>query len=326
MVIHHLLILKKQKMKNQYKTLALTFLVLSSLVSKAQQQPNFLFFEQNMNLFNPAYTGSHGSFAAMHYRSAWSGTDGAPRAASFLYTTSEKNNAAWGFSFLSDRVNIENNGLATIDYSYKLAFGGNTNLYLGIKAGVSFNNFDLDRLNRITQENNPNLSNLQNYMNPLVGIGALLKSKNYFLGLSSPNILHAKRFKEDAGVVATAMYNSSVYGTVGFYVKLNTFLRLSPSMVYRMVSDAPNQLTAITKIELKEKLSLGVGLSNNDYISTMFQVKLPKMDLGFGYEIGQNTSSTAIRANTAEIMLVYRFDGKKPSVESSKGDEKLSEN
>ena len=70
------------------------------------------------------------------------------------------------------------------------------------------------------------------------------------------------------------------------------------SMVYRMVSDAPNQFTAIAKIELKEKFSLGVALCNNDYISTMFQVKSPKMDLDFGYEIGQNTSLTAIRANT----------------------------
>ncbi len=78
-------------------------------------------------------------------------------------------------------------------------------------------------------------------------------------------------------------------------------------MLYRMVVDAPNQLTAIAKLTLKEKISLGLGVSNNDYISTMLQFKLNQMDLGFGYEIGQRASATALRANTSEMMLRYRF-------------------
>jgi hypothetical protein len=83
-------------MKNTIKTLAFTVLVLSSISSKAQQQPNFLFFEQNMSLFNPAYTGSEGSLAGLQYRSAWSGIEDSPRAASFIYHTKEKNKASWG--------------------------------------------------------------------------------------------------------------------------------------------------------------------------------------------------------------------------------------
>jgi hypothetical protein len=113
-------------MKNTIKTLAFTVLVLSSIASKAQQQPNFLFFEQNMSLFNPAYTGSEGSLAGLQYRSAWSGIADAPRAASFIYHTKEKNKASWGISYLSDRVYIENQGIVAVDYSYKLTLGSNT--------------------------------------------------------------------------------------------------------------------------------------------------------------------------------------------------------
>jgi len=78
-------------------------------------------------------------------------------------------------------------------------------------------------------------------------------------------------------------------------------------MLYRMVADALNQLTAIAKLTLKDKISLGVGVSNNDYISTMIQVKMNQIDLGFGYEIGQRTSSTALGAKTSEMKLRYRF-------------------
>ena len=186
-------------MKNTIKTLAFTVLVLSSIAAKAQQQPNFLFFEQNMSLFNPAYTGSEGSLAGLQYRSAWSGIEDAPRAASFIYHTKEKNKASWGVSYLSDRVYVENQGIVAVDYSYKLTLGSNTNLYLGIKAGVVYNNLDAAGLDRITQESNANLNSIQNYMNPLVGIGLLLKGEKYFIGLSTPNMLNSKRYKEAEG-------------------------------------------------------------------------------------------------------------------------------
>ncbi|MEJ6546658.1 MAG: PorP/SprF family type IX secretion system membrane protein [Flavobacteriaceae bacterium] len=294
-------------MKNTIKTLAFTVLVLSSIAAKAQQQPNFLFFEQNMSLFNPAYTGSEGSLAGLQYRSAWSGIEDAPRAASFIYHTKEKNKASWGVSYLSDRVYVENQGIVAVDYSYKLTLGANTNLYLGIKAGAVYNNLDATGLDRITQESNANLNSIQNYMNPLVGVGLLLKGEKYFIGLSTPNVLNSKRYKEAEGLATTATDKPHLYTTAGYHLKLNNTITLSPSMLYRMVADAPNQLTAIAKLTLKEKLSLGVGVSNNDYISTMLQVKINQIDLGYGYEIGQRTSSTALRANTSELMLRYRF-------------------
>ena len=127
-------------------------------------------------------------------------------------------------------------------------------------------------------------------MNPLIDIGLLLKGEKYFIGLST-----------------TATDKPHLYTTSGFYLKLNKTITLSPYMLYRMMADAPNQLTAITKLTLKDKLSLGVGVSNNDYISTMIQFKMNQIDLGFGYEIGQRTSATALRANTSEMMLRYRF-------------------
>ena len=194
-----------------------------------------------------------------------------------------------------------------VDYSYKLTLGSNTNLYLGIKAGAVYNNLDATGLDRITQESNANLNSIQNYMNPLVGIGLLLKGEKYFIGLSTPNMLNSKRYKEEEGLATTATDKPHLYTTAGYHLKLNNTITLSPSMLYRMVADAPNQLTAIAKLTLKEKLSLGVGVSNNDYISTMLQFKMNQIDLGFGYEIGQRTSATALRANTSEMMLRYRF-------------------
>jgi type IX secretion system PorP/SprF family membrane protein len=296
-------------MKNTFRTLAFMVLVLSSIAAKAQQQPNFLFFEQNMSLFNPAYTGSEGSLAGLQYRSAWSGIEDAPRVASFIYHTKEKNKASWGISYLTDRVYIENQGVIAIDYSYKLKLQENTTLYLGIKAGTNYNNIDIDKLNRITSESNIALSGITNYMNPLIGVGALLKSKKTYIGISVPNILNSKRFKDNQGVQATATDKPHLYMSGGTSIGLIKGLSLRPTLLYRMIADAPNQITAIAKLDYNEKIEMGLGVSNNDYISALVFLKgASNLDLGIGYEFGQRTSSTALRENTIEFVLRYRFN------------------
>ncbi|MDA8932059.1 PorP/SprF family type IX secretion system membrane protein [Flavobacteriaceae bacterium] len=283
-------------------------LLMASAYGHAQQQPNFLFFEQNMGLYNPAATGTQGSFAGIGYRAAWSGIEDAPRATSFIYNTTEKNNASWGFSYLSDQVYVENQGVVSIDYSYKLQLSESTKLFLGIKAGGIFNNIDLNKLNRITQESNESLGNIDNYMNPAIGVGAFIQSKKFFAGISVPNFLNSKRFKESNGIATTATDKPHFYGTAGLSIPLGTNILLRPMMLYRVVSDAPNQITALGQIELKEQLSIGVGVSNNDYVSAMLLFKgMQRLDFGYGYEMGQRTSATALRANTHELILRYKF-------------------
>lgn len=274
----------------------------------AQQQPNFLFFEQNMSLYNPAATGSQGAFASIGYRAAWSGIEDAPRATSFIYNTKVKNNASWGFSYLSDQVYVENQGVVSVDYSYKLQLTESTKLHLGIKAGGIFNTIDLNKLNRITQESNESLGNVDNYMNPAIGVGAFLQANTFFVGISVPNFLNSKRFKESNGIATTATDKPHFYGSAGLSIPLGTSIVLRPMMLYRLVSDAPNQITALGQIELKEQLSIGVGVSNNDYISAMLLFKgMQRLDFGYGYEMGQRTSSTALRANTHELIIRYKF-------------------
>jgi type IX secretion system PorP/SprF family membrane protein len=277
-------------------------------VAYAQQQPNFLFFEQNMSLYNPAFTGIQGSFVGLGYRAAWAGIEDAPRATSLIYNNQEKNKASWGFSYLSDQVYVENQGSVGVDYSYRLQLSEITNLRLGIKAGAVFNNIDLGRLNRITQESNESLGNVNNYLNPAIGVGAYLNSEKYFVGLSVPNFLNSKRFKEDNGIATTATDKPHFYGAAGLNLRVNSSLVLRPMMLYRMVSASPNQITALAQIVLKEKVTFGAGLSNNDYVSAMLLFSgMKNIDFGYGYEMGQRTSAAALRANTHELTLRYKF-------------------
>ena len=53
---------------------------------------------------------------------------------------------------------------------------------------------------------------------------------------------------------------------------------------------------------------LGVGLTNNNYLSTSILFKgKNNLDLGIGYEFSQRKGLSALRENTMEFVLRYRF-------------------
>ena len=86
-----------------------------------------------------------------------------------------------------------------------------------------------------------------------------------------------------------------------------------------MISFAPNQSRAISMPNIKDQLQIGTGVSNNDYINAITAFKGMKLfDFGYGYEMGQRTSSTALRANTHELFLIFKFGNQaKPNVKES---------
>ncbi len=57
----------------------LLFFVGFTAITYAQQQPNFLFYQQNMSVINPAYSGSEGSLMSINYSSSWVGVNDAPK-------------------------------------------------------------------------------------------------------------------------------------------------------------------------------------------------------------------------------------------------------
>jgi type IX secretion system PorP/SprF family membrane protein len=296
-------------MNSIYKSLLVVMFVgLGSLVY-GQQQPNYLFYQQNMSVINPAFSGSEGQFLAMNYSSSWVGVADAPRSATLVYNTAERNNASWGFSYLSDKVYVENQGIVSVDYSYKVQLSETTNLYLGLKGGALYNALDLNGLNRITNEPNAALSGIENYMNPLLGVGAYIKGEKAFFGISAPNVLNTKRYKEVNGIAVTATDRPHFYMTGGLNLAINDQIGFEPSVLYRFVNGAPNLVTAFANINFNNQVKVGTGISNNSYISGLVLFTgLERMDIGYGYEMGQRNSSVALRANSHELMIRYKLD------------------
>ncbi|MCW1953613.1 MAG: PorP/SprF family type IX secretion system membrane protein [Flavobacteriia bacterium] len=285
------------------------FLLLNGMPLFSQQQGNFLFFESNMSLFNPAFTGSQGALVGIQYKSSWMGVEGGPKQAGLLYHSKQKNKASWGLNIQNQSVFIENQGVVSADYSYALQLGAKSQLFLGVKAGAVYNNIDANGLSRITTESNPYLNALNNYVHPLLGAGLLLKVNATYFGASIPNFLNVKRYKDADGFEVTASDKPQLFLSTGTRIPLIGELSIQTALMYRMIQQSANYMAAMGMLDYKDKLALGFGVSNNEYVSALIRTKaFSKMEIGFGYEFGLRTSATSLNESGLEVMLQYQLD------------------
>ena len=265
-----------------------------------------------MSLINPASTGIEGQMIGVNYKTSMMGIENGPKVQSLIYHSDENKNASWGISVQNEKVNIESYGIASFDYSYRIQISPNTKINFGLKGGVFFNSIDINSIERVTQENNSSLKIVNNYWNPILGMGLFLKGNNYYLGISINNLLKSNRYQEENGIVSQAIDKGQLYISSGIDIKLTDILTLRPSLVYSFVKNLDNQLTAITNLEINDKISVGLGVSNNYYTNYQILFKgFKNFELGFGYEsrngINSQSVTSALKANNTELLLRYRI-------------------
>ena len=90
-----------------------------------------------------------------------------------------------------------------MDASYQLEMGGGSNLFLGIKAGATSKNTDIEGLERITNVSNPSIATNGTAIFPVFGFGALFKSEKFYISASIPNFLNPEKFVKDDAFIGS---------------------------------------------------------------------------------------------------------------------------
>ena len=153
-------------------------LALVPLITFSQQESYYTLYRYNMNVINPAYAGALGkNVFAFTSRRQWSSMEDAPSTLAFSYSSERENNVGLGLSVVSDKVFIEQQTFAYVDFSYKLDMES-TQLYLGLKAGGNFYSADPIALSAYSASSDPAQQQLSRF-NPNVGAGAFLKGENF---------------------------------------------------------------------------------------------------------------------------------------------------
>ena len=274
----------------------------------------------NMAVYNPAFTGTNGSFVSLNSRSQWSGIEDAPRTNYLIYHLPKKDRVSIGFTAQNDRVFIENKTHFTIDYNYQLQLNTDQFLYLGLKGGGFYNNIDVNRLERLYATYNPALEPVTSYFTPILGLGMQYKAPNYFIGVGIPSLFNNKRFQDNSGWETTASDIAYVYLSGGTTFSFSENFNLTPVLIYRAVPNSPNLFSATFAINFKEQFSIGGGYANNNNMAFFVSSKnLKGIEWGYGYEVMNRTDATAIQGGTHELMLRFQLTQKEKESQRKEG-------
>jgi len=261
----------------------------------------------NMNAFNPAFVGSEGREVSFTTRSAWQGVLDAPRTNYFFYSGNPKKNLSLGGSVISNKVFIDTRTQYAVDASYKLEMGGTTNLFLGVKAGATNKNTDIDGLKRITQEANPAISSDGNAIFPVFGFGALLKSEKFYVSASIPNFLNPGKFVKDDSFIGSE--KPVTYLLAGTSIDTGVFgSKLKPFISAKLIPDGQNQTHIGGTFDFKDTVEIGGGYKSTGYSNAILIVKTKfGLTAAYAYDFGVPNGQAAITRSGNEIFLKFRF-------------------
>jgi len=289
------------------KQLITTLFIAVGFYSQAQVQENLLMERFNMNAFNPAYVGSEGREVSFTTRSAWQGVLDAPRTSYFFYSGNPKKNLSLGGSVISNKVYIDTRTQYAVDASYQLEMGGGSNLFLGIKAGATSKNTDIEGLERITNVSNPSIATNGTAIFPVFGFGALFKSEKFYISASIPNFLNPEKFVKDDAFIGSE--KPMTYLLAGTSIDTGVFgSKLKPFVSARLNPNGENQTHIGGTFDFKDTIEIGGGYKSIGYSNLMLIVKTKfGLTAAYAYDFGVPSGQVAVTRSGNEIFLKFKF-------------------
>lgn len=272
----------------------------------AQQDAQFTQYMYNTVIINPAYAGSRGNlnFNGI-YRTQWVGLDGAPKTQSFSVNDYVGSKMGLGLSVVRDEIGptIETN--ITGDFAYLLDLDRKgTKLSFGIKAGLHSLDVDFNRL-VIEDPTEGNILQNVNKMSPQIGVGAYLFDSNWYLGISTPNLLKTDHYDEIT--ISTASERMHLYAIGGYVFDLNPNLKFKPSVLCKIVPGTPISTDISANFLFREKLTLGASYRWDSSISALAGFQLSqKLMIGYAYDF-DTTELSSYNSGSHEIFLRFEI-------------------
>ena len=275
-------------------------LALVPLITFSQQESYYTLYRYNMNVINPAYAGALGkNVFAFTSRRQWSSMQDAPSTLAFSYSSERENNVGLGLSVVSDKVFIEQQTFAYVDFSYKLDMES-TQLYLGLKAGGNFYSADPIALSAYSASSDPAQQQLSRF-NPNVGAGAFLKGELFWASFSIPRLFNVKRESDNLAVTAKDRMHSYLGG--GVDLPIGSGLLVKPSVMLRKVKGLPVTTDFTGMLSWQNQFDVGISYRSSSSFALLSVISLGGFDIGYAYETPTASSLSQLNLKTHEIVL-----------------------
>lgn len=299
-------------MKQKYLILIVAVFI-GTLISSAQQDPQYTQYMYNTQIVNPGYVGNRDALSfGMLLRTQWVGLEGAPQTGTFTVDTpiGIQENMGLGLSVVHDQLGPATETNFTVDYSYSINTSDTAELSFGLKAGMHLLDIDFNKLN-IADTGDPRFqNNVDNRFQPQIGAGLYYNTNKFYAGLSVPNFLTTSHFDEgsliDSTIESVPQENLHYFLIAGYVFDVNENLKLKPAFLGKIVGGAPLQADLSLNALINNKFTLGAAYRWSAAISAMAGFQATEgLFVGFGYDY-QSTDIEQFSDGSYELML--RFD------------------
>lgn len=265
------------------KKLSLLIVLLLAIQAYGQQDPQYTQYMYNMNIVNPAYSGSKENLSiGLLYRTQWVGVEDAPKTGTFFAHMPVGEKVGLGLSLITDQVGPVKETNAYADFSYTLQLGGEHKLAFGIKAGATFHDIGLTGV-FVPQPGDPFFSQNISEVTPNIGAGFFYYTDNYYLAGSVPNIL--KSVHLDANGLELGSETSHYFFTGGYVFQVSENTKLKPSFLVKSAFSAPTSFDVNLNALFYERFEIGASYRLDDSFSGMVNFMVtPDIRIGYAYD------------------------------------------
>ena len=285
--------------------LLLVFLWSTGLSAFAQQKAMYTQYMFNAMAINPAYAAVDEQMAVtMLSRHQWVGFAGAPNTQSFsIHTPIKQSNTFVGGQILRDQIGEvinETGGYLTL--TQRVALGLKTYLSVGINGGLSSFKATYSEINSPGSVNDPLFQN-ESSLRGNFGLGVMLFSDKYYVGVSSPHFYYTDLSASDNAVKQRQHYMVQA----GYLATINQNLKLKPNFLVKYVNGSPVQFDLNANLLINETLWVGASYRSLDSFSALASVYVTKdIQFGYSYDIA-HTALSKVQKGSHEVMLQFRM-------------------
>lgn len=273
----------------------------------AQQEPQYSQYMYNMSTVNPAYVTNQSGLISTGalYRKQWTGINGSPSTANVFGNVPLSEKIELSVNYVNDRIGDAiqvNNNYANLDFAYIMNVSDQFKLSFGIKAGV--NNFRIDASSSDVATdpafmNNPSETQLA------LGAGLFMFTDNFYVGVSSPNLLPNEVSINNIGV---AQSKTHLYLISGYVFDFIDEVKLKPSVVLKQTIDAPLTFDVSLNSLLYNRFELGLSYRYTDAFVALAGFHITQnLKIGYAYDFGVGELGN-FNNGSHEIIFLFNFD------------------
>ncbi|TYP75060.1 PorP/SprF family type IX secretion system membrane protein [Aquimarina intermedia] len=273
----------------------------------AQQDPQYSQYMYNMSTVNPGYvTNMSGVISTgLLFRKQWTGVEGSPQTGNLFAHVPIRENIELSVNYVNDRIGdaipVETH-LFNIDFAYITSISDDFKLSYGLKTGLS--SFKIDPSGSNVADD-PAFANTSAQLELTIGAGLFLFSSNFYVGISSPNLLPNN---VELGDVSVSESKTHLYGIAGYVFDFVDDVKLKPSVVIKQVVDSPLTFDISLNSLIYDRFELGVSYRYQDALVALagFQIT-PNLKVGYAYDFSISELS-GYNNGSHEVILLYNFD------------------